>query len=39
MTEWDPQIAKVLTYMPEALALENHTLPSQQKTQTANLSK
>jgi carboxyl-terminal processing protease len=33
--EWDPQIAKALTYMPEALALENHTLPSQQKTQTA----
>jgi carboxyl-terminal processing protease len=36
MTEWDPQIAKALTYMPEALALENHTLPSQQKTQTAS---
>jgi carboxyl-terminal processing protease len=35
ITEWDPQIAKALTYMPEALALENHTLPSQQKTQTA----
>jgi carboxyl-terminal processing protease len=36
MTEWDPQIAKALAYMPEALALENHTLPSQQKTQTAS---
>jgi carboxyl-terminal processing protease len=35
MTEWDPQIEKALTYMPEALALENHELPSQQKTQTA----
>ncbi len=36
ITEWDPQIAKALTYMPEAQALENHTLPSQQKTQTAS---
>ena len=35
ITEWDPQIAKALTFMPEAQALENHTLPSQQKTQTA----
>jgi carboxyl-terminal processing protease len=34
--QWDPQIAKALTYMPEALALENHQLPSQQKTQTAS---
>jgi carboxyl-terminal processing protease len=34
--EWDPQINKALTYMPEALALENHTLPSEQKTQTAS---
>jgi carboxyl-terminal processing protease len=33
---WDPQIQKALTFMPEALALENHTLPSQQKTQTAS---
>ena len=33
--EWDPQIQKALTFMPEAQALENHTLPSQQKTQTA----
>jgi carboxyl-terminal processing protease len=33
---WDPQIAKALTFMPEALALENHTLPSEQKTQTAS---
>jgi carboxyl-terminal processing protease len=39
ITEWDPQIAKALTYMPEALALENHTLPSEQKTQTASTSK
>jgi carboxyl-terminal processing protease len=37
MKQWDPQIAKALTFMPEALALENHTLPSQQKaTQTAS---
>ena len=35
--EWDPQINKALTYMPEALALENHTLPSEQKTQTAKV--
>jgi carboxyl-terminal processing protease len=34
--DWDPQINKALTYMPEALALENHTLPSEQKTQTAS---
>jgi carboxyl-terminal processing protease len=33
--DWDPQIAKALTFMPEAQALENHTLPSEQKTQTA----
>ena len=33
--EWDPQINKALTFMPEAQALEDHTLPSQQKTQTA----
>ena len=32
---WDPQIQKALTYMPEALALEEHKLPTQQKTQTA----
>jgi carboxyl-terminal processing protease len=36
--EWDPQIAKALTYMPEAVALENHTLPSEQKTQTAKVT-
>jgi carboxyl-terminal processing protease len=35
ITEWDPQIAKAISFMPEALALENHTLPSEQKTQTA----
>ena len=34
--EWDPQINKALTFMPEALALETHTLPSEQKTQTAS---
>jgi carboxyl-terminal processing protease len=33
--EWDPQINKALTFMPEAQALEDHSLPSQQKTQTA----
>ena len=34
---WDPQIQKALTYMPEALALEEHKLPTQQgkPTQTA----
>jgi carboxyl-terminal processing protease len=40
ITEWDPQVQKALTYIPEALALENHTLPSQQKgTQTASAAK
>ena len=35
--EWDPQIGKALTYMPEALALEEHKLPGQTKsTQTAS---
>lgn len=36
--QWDPQIAKALTYMPEALALEEHKLPSQNSkgTQTAS---
>jgi carboxyl-terminal processing protease len=34
--EWDPQIKQALTYMPEALALEEHKLPSEQKgTETA----
>jgi carboxyl-terminal processing protease len=34
--EWDPQINKALTFMPEAQALEDHKLPGQQKlTQTA----
>jgi carboxyl-terminal processing protease len=37
ITEWDPQVQKALSYMPEALALENHQLPSQQKTQTASV--
>jgi carboxyl-terminal processing protease len=35
LAESDPQINKALTFMPEAQALEDHTLPSQQKTQTA----
>jgi carboxyl-terminal processing protease len=30
--EWDPQIKQALTFMPEALALEEHKLPSEQKT-------
>jgi len=35
---WDPQVNAALKYMPEALALENHTLPSeQQKVQTAQV--
>ncbi len=35
--QWDPQIGKALTFMPEALALEEHKLPSQSKgTQTAS---
>ncbi len=35
--EWDPQVAKALSYMPEALALEEHKLPNQTKgTQTAS---
>jgi len=36
ITEWDPQVNAALNYMPEALALENHTLPSEQKVQTAS---
>jgi carboxyl-terminal processing protease len=36
ITQWDPQIVKALSFMPEAQALEDHTLPSQQhNTQTA----
>ena len=35
--QWDPQIEKALTFMPEALALEEHKLPGQSKgTQTAS---
>jgi len=35
--EWDPQIKQALTFMPEALALEEHKLPSEQKgTETAS---
>jgi carboxyl-terminal processing protease len=36
MADWDPQINKALSFMPEALALENHSLAAQQKTQTAS---
>jgi carboxyl-terminal processing protease len=39
ITEWDPQVQKALTFMPEALALENHTLAAPQKTQTASVKK
>jgi carboxyl-terminal processing protease len=36
--ETDPQILKALTFMPEAQALEDHKLPSEQKnTQTAKV--
>ena len=37
---WDPQVQKALTFMPEALALEEHKLPTQGKaTQTAQAIK
>jgi len=36
ITLWDPQVNAALNYMPEALALENHTLPTEQKVQTAS---
>jgi carboxyl-terminal processing protease len=36
ITDWDPQIRKALSFMPEAMALENHTLATEQKTQTAS---
>jgi carboxyl-terminal processing protease len=36
ITEWDPQVNAALNFMPEALALENHTLPTEQKVQTAS---
>jgi len=36
ITTWDPQVNAALKYMPEALALENHTLPTEQKVQTAS---
>jgi hypothetical protein len=32
----DPEIANAMTYMPEAEALENHSLPSEQKSQQAS---
>jgi carboxyl-terminal processing protease len=35
IAEWDPQISKALTYMPEAQALEDHTLPVGQKAKPA----
>jgi carboxyl-terminal processing protease len=34
--QWDPQVQKALSFMPEAQALENHTLPTERKTQTAS---
>ncbi len=39
--QWDPQIQKALTFMPEALALEEHKLPTQQgkPTQTATVAR
>jgi carboxyl-terminal processing protease len=37
IVSWDPQVNTALSYMPEALALENHTLPSEQKVQTAEV--
>ena len=37
IAQWDPQVQKALAFLPEALALENHTLPSEQKTQTARI--
>jgi carboxyl-terminal processing protease len=37
IVSWDPQVNAALKYMPEALALENHTLPSEQKVQTAEV--
>lgn len=36
---WDPQIGKALSFLPEAQALEDHTLPTQQKVQTAKAEK
>ncbi len=36
ITEWDPQVNAALSYMPQALALENHQLPGEQKVQTAS---
>jgi carboxyl-terminal processing protease len=39
ITQWDPQVQKALGYMPEALALENHTAPAEQKMQTAEVRK
>jgi carboxyl-terminal processing protease len=36
ITEWDPQVNKALTFMPEAVALANHTQGTQQKAQTAS---
>jgi carboxyl-terminal processing protease len=36
ITEWDPQIQQALTFMPEALALENQTLAKESKAQTAS---
>jgi carboxyl-terminal processing protease len=38
ITRWDPQVNAALKFMPEALALENHTLPSEKKVQTASVA-
>ncbi|MES2394098.1 MAG: S41 family peptidase [Acidobacteriota bacterium] len=35
--DWDPQIKQALTFMPEALALEEHKLPAE-KTQQAQVA-
>ena len=35
---WDPQIAKALTYMPEAEALEDHASPNNSNVKTASLA-
>jgi hypothetical protein len=32
-------VNQALKFMPEALALEEHTLPSEQKVQTASVKK
>lgn len=36
LAQWDPQINKAVSFLPEAQALEDHSLPNQQKMQTAS---